>query len=118
MITRRQLLKRGAIGGAVLMAPSGVLTGPELAHGRALRKFRTACPTPGGSWPVIDLTAGGATTLNLNQFAVRVHPDVGPTTVWGYERAAGPPPNRSTYLGPTIVAQRGNPVSVTYNNQL
>jgi len=118
VLTRRQLLKRGAVGGAVLMAPSGVLTGPELAQARALRKFRTACPTPGGSWPVIDLTAGGATTLNLKQFAVRIHPDVGPTTVWGYERAAGPPPSRSTYLGPTIVAQRGNPLSVTYNNQL
>ena len=118
MLTRRQLLRRSAAGGAVLMSSGGLLTHPELAQARALRKFRTACPTPGGSWPVLDLRAGGATTLNLKQFTVTVHPDVGPTTVWGYEPAAGPAPGRSTYLGPTILAQRGNPVAVTYSNQL
>ena len=118
MLTRRQLLTRSAAGGAILMAPSGLLTSPAAAQGRALRKFRTACPTPGGSWPIIDATGGGPVSLNLQQFAVTVHPDLGPTTVWGYEPAAGPPANRSTYLGPTVVAQRGTPVDVTYNNLL
>ena len=118
MLTRRQLLKRGAVGGAVLMAPSGLLTRPELAQARALKKFRTACPTPGGSWPVIDLRAGGATTLNLKQFKVRSTRRSGRPRSGAMSPAAGPARRRSTYLGPTLVAQRGNPVDVTYNNQL
>ena len=118
MLTRRQVLKRGIVGGAVLMAPSGLLTSRAVAQSRQLRKFRTPCPTPGGSWPVIDLRTTPATTLNLKQFGVTVHPDLRPTTVWGYEPAGGPPAGRSTYLGPTLVAERGTPVNVTFNNQL
>jgi spore coat protein A, manganese oxidase len=120
MLTRRQVLKRGAIGGAALMTPSGLFTSRTLAQGRSpLKKFRTACPTPGESWPVIDLRTTPATTLNLKPFQVEVHPRFGPTTnVWGYEPSDGPAANRSTYLGPTLVAERGTPVDVTHHNQL
>jgi FtsP/CotA-like multicopper oxidase with cupredoxin domain len=56
--------------------------------------------------------------LNLKQFQVSVHPDLPDTRVWGYEPSGGPPPGRSTYLGPTLLAERGTPVEVTFNNQL
>jgi spore coat protein A, manganese oxidase len=126
MISRRQFLKGGALGAAVLAGPGGLVRGPgglftppALAARRPnLRKWASACPTPGGSWPVIDVRSSPATTLHLRQFTVSVHPDIPPTTVWGYEAAAGPAPGRSTYLGPTLLAQRGSPVDVTFVNQL
>jgi spore coat protein A len=126
MITRRQLLKRSAAGAAVLAGPGAIVgAGPAaLLSGVAvaenlpnLRKWASACPTPGGAaWPVIDLRSSPAATLAARQFRVVVHPDLPPTTVWGY--TDGRPGARSTYLGPTLVARRGTPVDVTYVNEL
>ena len=126
MITRRQLLKRSAAGAAVLAGPGAVVgAGPAaLLSGVAgaaslpnLRKWASACPTPGGdAWPVIDLRSSSSATLVAKPFKVSVHPDLPPTTVWGYTDR--PTEARSTYLGPTILARRGSPVDVTYRNEL
>ena len=116
MLTRRQLMKRSAVGGALVMTSSGLLARPAAARVVIPSRWAAACPTPGASWPVIP--AAGA-NLNLKEFQVEVHPAFGPTTtVWGYERDTGPAPNRSTYLGPTLLAQRGTPAEVTFHNQL
>ncbi|HET7718344.1 MAG TPA: multicopper oxidase family protein [Acidimicrobiales bacterium] len=128
MLTRRQLLKRSAAGAAVLagpggivrVGPAGLLSAPAGAAPLAnLRKWASACPTPtlgASAWPVIDLRSASSTTLTAEQFPVTIHPDLPPTTVWGY--TGGTPGPRSTYLGPTIVARRGAPVDVTYENRL
>lgn len=129
MITRRQLLKRSAVGAAVLAGPGGIVrAGPAgLLSGVAmaakapnLRRWAAPCPTPGGeAWPVIDLRSTPAPTLYLREFEVAIHPDLPPTTVWGYRADDGEPASApSTYLGPTLVAQRGMPVDVTYRNDL
>ena len=117
-LTRRQLLKRGAVGGTLVVTSSGLSASPASARRVIPRKWAAACPTPGGSWPVIDIRSTPATALNLRQFQVSVHPDLPITTVWGYEPSGGPPAGRSTYLGPTLLAVRGTPVDVTFNNQL
>ena len=130
MLTRRQLLKGAAAGAAAAAAagPIGLLAAPSgaaPANGdpRAgplppLRKWTDPCPTPGASWPVIDLRTAGATSVVATQFTVGIHADLPPTTVWGYEQATGAPVARSTYLGPTLLAQRGTPVEVTFRNEL
>src|SRR5687768_12373637 len=89
MITRRQLLKRSAAGAAVLAGPGAIVgAGPAaLLSGVAgaaplpnLRKWASACPTPGGdAWPVIDLRSSSAATLVAKRFTVSVHPDLPPT---------------------------------------
>jgi FtsP/CotA-like multicopper oxidase with cupredoxin domain len=128
MITRRQLLQRSVAGAAVLAGPGGIvrtgagglLSGVAVAEVLPnLRKWASPCPTPtlgAPAWPVIDLRASKATTLYARQFSVTIHPDLPPTTVWGY--TDGSTGARSTYLGPTLVAQRGTPVDVTYRNEL
>ena len=126
MITRRQLLKGGAIGSAVLAGSGaagveGFLRVPVSAdpgkNRPNLRMWANALPTPGASWPVVDMRTTPAVTINAKQFVVPVHPDLPPTTVWGYE-LDGSTADRSTYLGPILVAQRGTPVAVTFDNQL
>jgi spore coat protein A, manganese oxidase len=119
MLTRRQLMKRGAIGGAVVLAPSGLWTRVAAAQGVAVTRFVDACPTPGASWPVIDKRGGGAQTLVLQQFQVPVHSLSAPTTnVWGYVQPGETLANRSTYLGPTLLTQRAKALDVTYDNRL
>lgn len=117
---------RRCAGAAVLAGPGAVVgAGPAaLLSGVAgaaslpnLRKWASACPTPGGdAWPVIDLRSSSSATLVAKPFTVSVHPDPPPTTVWGYTDR--PTEARSTYLGPTILARRGSPVDVTYRNEL
>lgn len=126
MTTRRQFLQKGALGAAALATPGvGAIAGARgfapPPHARSIPKLRTwaaACPTPGGAWPVVDLRTSTATTLDLQQFEVSIHPDLPPTVVWGYQPEGGAAPGRSTYLGPTLVARRGTPVEVTFRNQL
>ncbi|MGZ6575750.1 MAG: hypothetical protein ACXVHJ_32640, partial [Solirubrobacteraceae bacterium] len=102
MLTRRQLLQRGAIGGAGLVvgrAALAVASPPGVGVTPRLRKWVEPLPVP----PVLDGRGGG------KRFAIaarestfwKFHPDLPPTRTWGYwsdDPAAGLP-----YLGPTIL---------------
>ncbi len=59
-------------------------------------------------------------TLGINQFTDQLHPNLGPTTLWGYNPAAplggGMQPQK--HLGGIIVAQKGVPIQLTFNNNL
>ncbi|MGZ6563488.1 MAG: multicopper oxidase family protein [Solirubrobacteraceae bacterium] len=123
MLTRRQLLQRGAIGGAGLVvgrAALAVASPPGVGVTPRLRKWVEPLPVP----PVLDGRGGG------KRFAIaarestfwKFHPDLPPTRTWGYwsdDPAAGLP-----YLGPTILAtSRPNDsvetsVTVDWRNQL
>lgn len=68
--------------------------------------------------PVIDATTGAPYTITMTEFPWQVLPApnpaagiVGfpPTMVWGYN---------NSYPGPTVVAKRGVPAWVTYNNNI
>jgi spore coat protein A len=59
-------------------------------------------------------------TLNIRQFADRLHPDLGATTLWGYDPAAalGTTNWKPAHLGGIIVARKGVPVQLTARNRL
>ena len=106
MLTRRQLLQRGAIGGAGLVvggraafaaaAPVAVGSTPRL------RRWVEPLPVP----PVLDGRGGGKsfTIAARESTNWKFHPDLPATKTWGYwsdSPHAGLP-----YLGPTIEATR------------
>ncbi len=59
-------------------------------------------------------------SLTIAQFTDQLHPNLGPTTLWGYNPVVplggGVQPQR--HLGGIIVAQRGAPIQLTFTNTL
>ena len=75
-----------------------------------LEPFVDPLPRPGVATPVSGTPGGTASySLSLTEFSQQLHRDLPPTKVWGY---AG------SYPGPTIEATVGNPVDVTWINDL
>ncbi len=75
-----------------------------------LQTYVDPLPIPAVATPVSG-TAGGAAaySLSVTQFKQRLHRDLPLTTVWGYG---------GSYPGPTIEASVGNPVTVSWRNDL
>jgi spore coat protein A len=67
-------------------------------------------PIPAVATPVSG-TVGGVASYNLavTEFNQQLHSQLPPTRVWGYG---------GSYPGPTILASKGNPVTVTWINDL
>ncbi len=60
-------------------------------------------------------------TININQFTDQIAPPsagLGPTTLWGYDPAIPLFPGLQKHLGGIIVAQKGVPIQITFNNNL
>jgi len=59
-------------------------------------------------------------TVDIGQFTDQLHPSLGPTTLWGYNPAipVGGAGQRPTHLGGIIVAKKGVPIQLTFNNRL
>ena len=59
-------------------------------------------------------------SFTIGQFTDMLHPNLGPTTLWGYNPAValggGTQPQK--HLGGIIVAQRGTPIQLTFTNKL
>ena len=59
-------------------------------------------------------------SLNISQYTDILHPMLGPTTLWGYSPAValgeGSYPQR--HLGGIIVAEKGEPIQLTFTNKL
>jgi FtsP/CotA-like multicopper oxidase with cupredoxin domain len=120
MITRRDFLKSGVSAGAGLLIPFDVST--RYAHAAAdstssppLTRFVDPLPVPGAISP----DAAGALFLTMESRAHRFHDrvnlatgqdELGSVATFGYGGAE--------YLGPTIVARRGQPVVLTVANNL
>ena len=126
MFTRRSFIKTTTMAGAGLAA-FGVLR-PAKAHAfyqtQATPLWNTALRGVGpNAIPVAasdGLLANGAMhyTININQFTDQVHPTLGATTFWGYHPAKPLFPGGQKHLGGIIVAQRGQPIQITFNNNL
>ena len=54
-------------------------------------------------------------TLTMRQAQAQLHSQLPPTTVWGYKDAAA---STSGILGPTFVVRTGEPIAVTFKNEL
>jgi spore coat protein A len=127
-LTRRQFLKAGAIGGAGLMLPlkwgvrkahaqlpsiiDPLYTSP-IADPAMIPKFANAMPVIKDLGLRRDLTAGGTVNIAMGPAAQDLLGMGVMTPVWGYDLGAG-----VTYPGGTIVAKRGNPVTVNWTNNL
>jgi spore coat protein A len=108
MLTRRHFLKATAATGAALAVPWYWNAPAAFAAGSpSLTKYLDRLLIP----PVLDFRTGGTLTLTVAESTTySFHTQLGPARTWGY---GGAP-----YLGPTILAQRGNPLSVDWVNTL
>jgi spore coat protein A len=112
MLTRRQLLARGAYGLGALSVP-GILRAAPAAAAPPFAKvprFTVPLPIPAKATPV----APNEYRITQRQTQQTLHPRLGKTTVWGYDDGTLGP----LYPGPTIEVQRGTPTTVSYENQL
>ncbi|AJE02653.1 multicopper oxidase family protein [Geobacter pickeringii] len=132
MISRRKFLQLSALAGGATLLPLPVRwLGPRNAHAFyqsvALKKFVQPLRGVGpGGIPVAapDLFSAPVTgalhyTIDIGQFTDQLHPALAPTTLWGYNPARGLGGNVTpTHLGGIIVAQKGQPLQITFRNNL
>jgi spore coat protein A, manganese oxidase len=123
-ITRRQFLQRTAVVGATLALPlkCGVYSVQAAANSTYLRKWiqplRGLGPT---GIPVAqgrpDPAFAGTTFFEMTagEFEDQLHPDMGPTRLWGYWDTTNPV---RRHLGGVIVNRTGSPARVRFTNTL
>jgi len=125
--TRRDVLKMGAMAGASIMfpdlssaqtpntrvpVPGGIkyhghvsrpVAGQAGLSGSTLAQFVDALPIPS----VIRPQAGVVTNISMRQFTQKLHRDLPPTTLWGYN---------GLYPGPTFEVRKGVAVQVKWRD--
>ena len=119
MLTRRQLLQSGAIGGAGLMVPWALKTSVAGAA-PGLKSYVTdlapyfppvASAVESGTDPMTG-APWARYALSLKQRGVRMHRDLTGVKAWSYLGDPASPP--ATYLGPTLVVPKGQKTVVDY----
>jgi FtsP/CotA-like multicopper oxidase with cupredoxin domain len=118
MLTRRQLLQRGAAGagGAMLPLPGLLRAGPASAApsvATGLAKFRD--PLPLLTDNAIDARGGGTVRLTAKAFSQQLHSQLPSTPLFGYARSAD---GAAAYPGPALLVSQDVPVRVAYTNAL
>jgi spore coat protein A, manganese oxidase len=99
---RRSFLKAGlAIGAYGLIGPKTPIFGQV---GAGLARYADPLPIPA----ILKQTAG-STPVIMTQFTQKLHRDLQPTTLWGYN---------GTYPGPTIEVKKGTPASFLFQSNL
>jgi spore coat protein A len=80
---------------------------PPVRSGVNLTRYVDPLPIP----PVIRAkgTPGEVIDIEMRQFRQKVHRDLPPTTLWGYN---------GTWPGPTIEAQNGQPLNIRWSSKL
>ena len=136
MITRRKFLKLAALVGTAASMPIDWLVHAPYAYAfsqspglsRFTQPLRGVYPLDPNGIPVaipdgIRSWKGNIQashySLDIEQYQDTLHPDLGPTTLWGYHprnTLGGTVPQR--HLGGVIVAQKGTPVQLTVQNKL
>jgi spore coat protein A, manganese oxidase len=144
MITRRRFLKAAALTAAGLTIPARFTyrqattdrplieasVAEAYSQSSGLAKFAqplrgvgpTGIPVAAPDALPAPVTGVKHYTLEINQFRDQLHPTFGPnsTTLWGYNPVnplgGGVQPQR--HLGGIIVAQKGEPIQITFRNNL
>jgi spore coat protein A, manganese oxidase len=128
-LSRRALLKAGALAGASLAVPAGWLTWAPAAaafsYSDRLRKFIQPLRMVGTGIPIAQPDTAtqswwqpGVThyTIGIRQFADQLHPDLPfPTRLWGFGQGSAAD---FRHLGGIIAVKRGTPVQITFRNSL
>ena len=105
--SRRAMLKGGLIAGAgLVVAP---LTDGTRGDSAALKKYVSRLPIPAIAQPNHIEDGVPHYRIEMTEFRRKVHPDLPPTTLWGYD---------GTWPGPTPETRSGRPVSVRWVNNL
>jgi spore coat protein A, manganese oxidase len=125
--TRRRFVATSALAGAGALLTRARVFGRQGAVSASwppyLRKF--VAPLPGIGPTGIPVAAPNTTMypgtdyyrIVMGQYEQQLHPDLAPTTLWGYADATtGLPSFR--YAGPAIVAKKNSPVRVNFINRL
>ena len=122
----RRAFLRTVAGGAALLGFRRRAYGDYQSPG--LRLWQTALRGVGpGGIPVAapdnfraPVTGAIHYTINIREFADKLHPDLGATTLWGYdpEVALGTTKWKPAHLGGIIVANKGVPIQMTARNRL
>ena len=114
MLSRRRLLSRGFYTSAGLALSHGVpaigqamASPPQVHSGVRLTRYVDPLPIP----PVIRSTgaAGEVIQIEMRPFLQKVHRDLPPTKLWGYN---------GTWPGPTIEAESGKPLKINWVSKL
>ena len=114
MLSRRRLLKSGLYTAAGASFSKGIpAVGQAMASpapvrsGIKLTRYVDPLPLP----PIVRSTGGLGETIELEmvQFQQKVHRDLPPTTVWGYN---------GSWPGPTIEVQSGKTLSIKWTSKL
>ncbi len=114
MLSRRRLLYHGIHTAAGLgLGKGGLLFGQAMASpvqvrsGVKLERYVDPLPIP----PRLLLPAnpGDVRQIEMRQFQQRLHRDLPPTTLWGYD---------GSWPGPTIEAESGQPLSINWVSKL
>jgi spore coat protein A len=127
MQTRRQFIKRAALGGAGLAVGGTLLNNGRARAASAARAASVAGrltpyvdPMPILADNAINATVGGTFDVTTNLITRKVHRDLPATTLFGYLRTGGPGADAidASYLGPVILAMSGKQVTANYTNNL
>ena len=112
-LSRRTLLKYGALGGAALFLPRAL---PTFAS-PPLQKFVEPVPLPGAG--IVVATPSGSNEYSFTQrpLARQLHPSLPPTPLWAYDDGSGLDGQAGSF-GMAVVAQTGTPLRVSYTNNL
>ncbi len=130
-LSRRQFVKSTAIGTAGLLAYKGSLKSAyAFNQSPAIPLFGTTLRGvgPGGipvalpsvlPAPVTGVTAYNILALQYRDQIVPTSTGLGPTTLWGYTPLKGLGGNiKPTHLGGIIIAQKGQPIQIGFQNML
>ncbi len=114
MLSRRRLLQRGLTTAAGLTlsrtvpAMQQAMASPtQVRSGVRLTPYLDSLPIP----PVIHATGrpGEVIDIEMRQFQQKVHRDLPPTTLWGYN---------GSWPGPTVEAKSGQPLNINWVSRL
>jgi spore coat protein A len=112
-LSRRTLLKYGALGGAALFLPRAL---PTFAS-PPLRRFVQPVPLPGEG--IVVATPSGANHYSFTQTSItrQLHPSLPVTPLWAYDDGSGLAGQAGSF-GMAVVAQTGTALSMSFINDL
>jgi spore coat protein A len=108
-LTRRDWLKTAALTGAGALSPKLLLAqaADAVPHApgalRNLARYVDPLPVP------VVIRPKGPVEVTMREFLTKVHRDLPPTRMWGYN---------GTWPGPTFETRRGQPITVKWTNKL
>ena len=107
-LTRRALLKGSLIAGAGLAFAPWIGETTKAAS-PTLRKYVSPLAVPAVAQPTHIEDRVAQYSIEMTEFRRNVHPDLPPTTLWGYD---------GTWPGPTFETRTGRPIRVQWVNNL